>query len=404
MRKLLLVVWIVSLLVVALPTNAQTESSTYSVVNLSSVESLDIELNGDIAFLDIATNERSPERLINSGAQNFRIQVAGTDALLAEADYEFANGDLVLLIITGTENALEILRYDFDLTPVIAHRANLTVVNIGDAPLTFAAQNGDTLIQDAPIGEFTSQQIPGGVYQVNVQADGIQRYQTTLNAGAGTLITYIAYGETDFITYTLELEQDGYFRFVHAGRITGMIDVYFNDQLQFANLNYRDVTDYIQFPTGAYTVAIYPSGDTATPLWQGDVTINTTPLTAVAFGETNFRMITYADDHLQMAADTARIRFIHTGLNVLLLTVRDGSSEPFVGGLEYALATRNQIIAPGTVDFTFRETDGDDYFVESIDIEANHTYTIILVGNALLDDELQTLILDWTWQTPPSAP
>ena len=119
----------------------------------------------------------------------------------------------------------------------------------------------------------------------------------------------------------------------------------------------------------------------------------------MALGEGSLRLLTYQDDHQLIPENQARLRVINAAVNLPQLTVRDDSSTPLVGGLEYVLGSRNQNIDAGFRTLVFRETSGLDYVtLTDFEFQPNHFYTFIVIGNALIDGSIEVLPLDWNWQ------
>jgi len=394
-------------------------SPVFQFINLlQGQDGVDLYRNDGVAYFDVPLASVTTERaVIESGTQTFalypRNAVPGAVEPLATLDLDFVAGQRVLLIATELEGAVVILPHVYDYRSVASNRARIELVHLADTLPALAAQgqNGDTLIAAAAKGEATRADVPGGVYQMNLleAESGASRLSTAVNAVAGNLITLLVYGEQNprVLIFEQIIPQDGLMRFVHAGRVVPALDVYFDDELVFGGLEYTDSTAYTRFEPGSYSVSVYRMGEqpgSSTPLLAPQTLSlsSTAPLTAVLMGESGLRLLTYQDDHQMIAADRARARFIHAAWNMRLLTVLGANNATLADGVDYVLATRNQNVPAGVQTLTFKETNAEVYaMLQDFEFAANHSYTFVMVGNVLVPDSVEVLVLDWNWQDAP---
>lgn len=410
--RTLRVLLLLTLFLLAVPRPGRAQEATnspYQFLNLMA-EPLDLYLDGEAVFFGVEPTVFARERVLtDTGAYPFAIYAENADRTttdaFAELAVELSAGTPFLLVAymqaDGTPALMQINR---DLAPIGANLGRLQAVNLSqfDA-LTVTGQNADVLVEALPAGEILSQDISAGNYQVTLtEAAGEQVGATGTNLQPGTLTVLIMYGDARTIQFSEALEQKALFRFVHGGRVSPALDVYMNDVLTFENIAFQGVTDYALVEAGTYPVALYEAGAdpaSSAPLWSGNVILSTSlPQTGVALGETNFRLLTYADDLLQLPLDTVRVRVINAALNMPLMTVTDATESVLVGGLEYALGSQNLARPVGEDTFTFRETDAA--FTISLDnfaLEPHTSYTFVVVGNALIEDGVTILTLPWRW-------
>ncbi|MFP4321653.1 MAG: DUF4397 domain-containing protein [Anaerolineales bacterium] len=383
---------------------------TYRFLNLTD-QNVDLYRAGEVVFFDVAPRTPSAERtLAVDEAPEFSVYAAndtpGEAEPFLEGGVELSPGSDALLILTNTGGELAWLVHIIDTTPLAPQRARLEVLHLADeGPLNLVGQNDDTLSAALP-GEAMRSAIPSGGYQYRLQdAADADVLQATLEAQPGTVTTLILTDDADDL-HTISLRdtvpQQAAIRLVHAGRIAPAVDIYFNDVMLVSNLAYQELSDYTALAPDTYRVSIYEAGQLPAPgtaLWEGNVELTASaPRTGVILGEASLRLITYLDDHQLIPQDRARLRIVNAALNLPLLTVRQAEQNaPLVGGLEYALGSGNQNLEPGSLALTFRETDGIDLRMEDFDLQANHYYTLVTVGNALIEDEFGVLVLDWNW-------
>jgi hypothetical protein len=418
-----LILWSIIFLVISpIPhvSHAQTTDGdvTFRFVNLTG-SPVDLYRNGNIAFFGNNTGQPSAERVIEAGSQTFQIyaenKVPTAAEPLAELSIEPAAQSEFLLIASQREGQISLQTLEYSRDPIRPQFARLEILHLAESlpDFTLIGQNQDVLVEKAAQGAITRVDIPAGNYQAvfrdaaNSTADLAARAIITR---AGQLHTILVYGTEDVRVLQIDHPLEGLaeFRFVHAMRLTGAVDVYFDLVLMFSGIKFQEATDYILTEPGTYTIGIYQKGTLPNidlPLWSGEVQLSSTsPLTGVASGENNLRMITHLDDHLLIPAEKGRIRFINAALNLLSLTVQDDQGDFIVREVEYVLGSRHRNIDAGERSLIFRETEGDTYAtLSAFPLEANHYYTFVVVGNALIEGNVTVIVLDWTWHDQPET-
>jgi Domain of unknown function (DUF4397) len=409
MRKLLTLIVILTALLPQTFAAAQDENASISFrfVNLTP-NPIDLYRGGSVVFFGNETAAISAERVLpEAGEQTFEVFALNTTSdPLADLSVELTAGQNFLLIASQQGQTVQLSILEYDQQAIEVNRSRLEVLHLAETPLpvSIVGQNNDTLIENAQPAEVIRADVPAGNYQITIlDPDNQELSARALNAPTGSLVTMIVYGSDSLRVLEIKqsLPQLGAFRFVHAMRLTGAVDVYFGDELVFSDIAYQDSTDYALLEPNTYLVRLFPAGELSDqPLWEGEVVLATNaPLTGVAFGENNLRLLTHVDNHLQIPRDESRIRFVNAALNMPLLTVRDDADEIIVADVEYALGSRNIVQAAETRSLIFAESGFADYVTLSdFNFQANHSYTFVIAGNALIDGNLEVLVLDWTWK------
>lgn len=394
-------------------TTAQAEGSPFRFVNLTD-QTVDLFREGNPALFANEPAALSAERVITeAGEQTFAVFAANTNPEsanpLAVLTLDVAPNTPFLLYAHSVDDSIVLETHNYDLSPSLVNHGRIEVLHRASAPpVGVAGQNGDVLLERIENGKTLAVDVPAGLYQASVFTPDTPQtpvLNATLDATNGVATTMVIYDGAEAPRAFLvsnNVAQDGLFRFAHAGRISPDVDLYLDDDLVFSGIAFGQSTEYVVLPTGDYTASLREAG-IDDEVWSGNITISAnSPLTGVALGENNFRLLTYLDDLQIIPAEQARVRVINAAFNVPLLTVRDGGDTPLVGGLEFALGSRNQNISLEPRTLTFRETDGIDLFtIEGQNFAFNHHYTFVVVGNAFVEDSLQAIVLDWNWQENP---
>jgi hypothetical protein len=66
---------------------------------------------------------------------------------------------------------------------------------------------------------------------------------------------------------------NSYIRLFHASPGAPAVDIYANGNLIVKNLSYKELSPYLPTSSGSYNVRVYPSGQTANPVINTNVTI-----------------------------------------------------------------------------------------------------------------------------------
>jgi hypothetical protein len=392
---------------------AQEAQATYQFVNLtlSYGGAADLYRNGAVAFFGSPQAELSPERSIPAGEQTFHLYplnaAPGAVEPIAEISFEAPPGEDFLLLAIERAGGVEFVRQVIPTESVPVNRARYDLWHQSDfLPAILAqGQNGDRLIADLAPGANGTAFIPSGIYQMSFRdGDGAELAARTVNATAGTWVFGVLYGisEARYFETVRALPQLAAFRLIHGARVTPAVDVYLNELLLVAGVEYLASSDYLYIPPGDYNLAILPSGESpssTSPYWEGQVTFSTTaPVTGVLFGERLNRLSINQDDHQLIPAEEARLRFVNVAVGLPSLTVEAGG-ELLVEGLEYALGSRNIISNTGAQSFIFRNTAGEVYAtLENFTIEPNRHYTFVISGNLEEGGPAEVTVFPWDWQ------
>jgi hypothetical protein len=128
-------------------------------------------------------------------------------------------------------------------------------------------------------------------------------------------------------------------RVVHAAPDSGAVDIHAEGNLTplISNLQYGQVTDYLELPPGTYNLQVRPTGRLDEPLFEtGDVTLEIgASITAVATGfvdtdddDAAFRVLALKDAFADAGASSARIRIVHASADAPTVGIDVGNDNP----------------------------------------------------------------------------
>lgn len=198
-----------------------------------------------------------------------------------------------------------------------------------------------------------------------------------------------------------ETTGDAAIRLVHASPDAGPVDVYVNDELVVAGLDYPDVSDFLFRPAGVYDIAVTAAGDAVE-----DALIEADGVAVEAGRAYHIATVgTLAEDddadlqtrvhevNLDEVPDgQARVRVVHASpdAGTVDVAVNDEVPPPFVG-VAYPDASEEIEVAAGSYDLELRATGTDDALLAlSADLEAGNVYSLYAVGR-VADDTLDVL-------------
>ncbi len=188
-------------------------------------------------------------------------------------------------------------------------------------------------------------------------------------------------------------------RVAHASPDAPAVDVLVDGDVAVEGLAFREVTDYLELPTGEYEVAVTVSGTDTTVFGPADVDLDGEDYTAVALGEvssddTAFTVSLFEDTNgANVGDDEARVRAIHASPDApaVDVTVDDGALTLF-DGVAFGGSSGYAVVPTGSYDVEVRpDTEDDDgevvFEAEDVELEGRSTYTVFALGYLTPDDE-----------------
>jgi len=192
-----------------------------------------------------------------------------------------------------------------------------------------------------------------------------------------------------------ESVQPSYIRILQASPDAPAVDVYASGKLIASNLQYKQFTPYIPLIPGKYTILVYPTGTSVTPIINTSLdVIPQLNYTVAATGMLrDIKPLVIPDTALPLPPNRIQLKFVHLSPNTprIDITLPDGSI--LFRDVEFKEITPNLLIAPGNYNFQARLT-GTNQVILNVPnqlLTDNRYYTIYAVGLVNMNPPLQIL-------------
>jgi uncharacterized protein DUF4397 len=177
----------------------------------------------------------------------------------------------------------------------------------------------------------------------------------------------------------------GWVRCAHLSPNSPKVDVYlysFNAKMApmvLKGVGYGDVSAYMAFPAGFYTVAMRPAGAPSSSSPILSTSINVAPgaaYTVAGMGPASGLRLQVIPDRLTSAPGEALVRVIQASLQEHKVTVTDGA-RVLASGLPFATVTSYRTIAPGSQ--TVQVAGGTVKTAQAVTLSANTIHTLVVL-------------------------
>jgi hypothetical protein len=197
-------------------------------------------------------------------------------------------------------------------------------------------------------------------------------------------------------------DREAMVRVAHLSSDTTAVDVHVNDEPVdgLTGLTYETVSPYLPVSEGTQNIKVYASGNTATPLAEGDVdlqggaayTVGAVGLTA----DGSLKIQVYEDDRSLPARDNAKLRVVHAVPDVAEVDVSASDGTSLFTDLGFPNATNYAEVPAGTYTLEARPAGGESVAFEIPDgaFSARTVYTAFVVGQAA-SGEIEVLVAEY---------
>ena len=301
--------------------------------------------------------------------------------ILFETPVSFKGRDSLILVFTGTEDALAMSSFARQRDALDGGQSRITVIHaIPNEPPVSIAQAETPLVAPLAFGNATA--------PITLAAG-----PTTLNFQSGTTaLTPYSQNLLERISYTLVLAGDltnltiielrnsvpgrANLRAVNASASIGPVDVYLNDEALATGLDFTRMSERVSRTAQSSTIAVYEAGadpNAAEPLLTDQLVANNDDyITLLLMGTPQDpRFVPYREDLSLMQPDEARITFVNSLPEAARVRI-DTQSRPLteVGDLNYAQPPRPIALSAGAWRFTWMKMDGNQP-VELVELADN---------------------------------
>lgn len=187
-----------------------------------------------------------------------------------------------------------------------------------------------------------------------------------------------------------------YLRVLHAVPDAPNVDVYLNDKIIAKNLAYKQFTDYLSIAPGNYTVKIYPTGNTTTPVINTSFFARENNIYTAAAAELlkNIYLKVIEDTPMPITPGKTMVRFIHLSPNAPMVNVTLPNSNIGFQNVSFSQVTEYKEMNPGvsSIQITASQTGDVVLTAPNMRFGPNKFYSIYAVGLAGGNPPLQILL------------
>ncbi len=359
-------------------------------------------LNVFAGFSAIATNlsykQFTEPTSFDAGDYEIKIQASGaasSDTPLLDSSLAFPSGDRIIILITGSTDALaltvvpdtqEALKADESIIHLINALSDTSALTLrsGETDLTAAVGTGRDAL--SPI-------IPAEATEFTLQiGDSTLAYPATLKPQTNT--TLIAVGNAAspaVIQFDANAPSRIGVRAINAAPEITNVDIYLDDELLNAQLEYGRFADRKNFASGQYTVRVYAAGadrSAVEPLTGSLFTLelNENFVVVLLGSASNLRLLTFAENIAPTQANQLRLSLLNTLPNFQEVDVQT-PTKPIRGipTLFYGQAPAIMDVEAGSYNFLMSAVDGQNERVtaelaENVQFEPGYNYLYLVTG------------------------
>lgn len=173
-------------------------------------------------------------------------------------------------------------------------------------------------------------------------------------------------------------------RFLHASPNAPALDIYIDNMKAVSNLTYASIAGYAALPATIHDIAVYPLGQTDTPLTQ--FTINPSRdsyRTIVIAGlSPNIQSRIYVDSGELIPGNESRIRFVHMSPRAPALYVVDETGRALFSGVTFGRVAEYISVEPNiyTLRVLIAGTPNVVLGLPQLTFRGGRAYTIYAIG------------------------
>jgi hypothetical protein len=319
--------------------------------------------------------------------------------VLYETKLNLQVGRSLLLVFTGTTDNLLMSAFPQSTEALDAGQSRVTMIHaLPDAPPITVLQNGVPLTSPIPFGSAAYPIVmASGTQELTYRADnGVTINHTLELQDRFNYVLVLAGSVFDeenlrFIETRSRAPGRASIRAVNASAAITPVDVYLNDNLLAANLEYTRTGERQYGPAQVYTVAVYPAGadrSASEPLFSSQVVANNDDvISLLIIGSPEAPLLLPYRENLEPTApDAARITFVNTRADIPRVRIETQSRIlDEVGELGYSQQPRPIELGAGTYTFTWlqMENGSPKALVElapDVQLEPGRSYLYLFTG------------------------
>lgn len=323
-------------------------------------------------------------------------RIGDTEPLATSSAFEFQPGTSRTVVLAGKPDALAFIAYDEIATPLDRDQSRLALINALDSTESVTVQQNDVSLTP-PLTFSASSTVPfvpvGETTLVFTSASGrLLTYALDLRPRtAHVLVLTGSAAAPAIVRFDTPVPGAAAVRVVNGSAAFGSVDVYLNDMLLAAALDYTRAGSRKTLPAGVYAVQVYPAGADRSqikPLMSDQITTAADEgTTIILLGSLQTpRLIAARDSLVPTAPDTARVAFVNTLENAPRLRLSVSGPPLPLAFLNYGdLPSSIEVRAAANYSFYWNaagasETEASLEIAQDMVFEAGRSYLYLVTG------------------------
>lgn len=191
-------------------------------------------------------------------------------------------------------------------------------------------------------------------------------------------------------------ELPGRVRILHAAPDYALVDVYINGIKIFKELNYQNVSNYMNLPAGKYQIDIYPTGQMNPALFSRKIEVLAgQPFTLAPAGHQESRRLIILRENHEVPTGEVKINFVHLAPHLPEVDVAVKDGDIVFSAVSYKQYTNYLGLSPMSVELELREIGSNESLaiLPPLEFKPNGNYSIVLLRAKNSEMECRFLII-----------
>ncbi len=337
---------------------------------------------------------------IAAGDYPLRVVPAGSPPeaqALAHTSITLESGHPLLVLVTGTADALTIATYREDLSPMPAGQARLSFIHaVPRGPAAIPHVDESLLSNPLDFGQNSpGQPVEAGTHTLAFWSGDTLLADLQVSLAARQTYTAVLVGQVGgggerILLFSTPVQMPGLLRFIHAAPDLPAVDVFLDDQPAASALDYRQASDWLSMPARSYRLRVVASGTSPqeeAPLAQVGVSLmpdqGMQAILLQTFGVPALRI--FAVPLAPTPPTSARLIVFNAALDSpLVYAINNAERLTAIPPVAFGMATNPLDLPTGTLNLAWQDSDGAEArLVETMEeytFTAGRVYTYVVTG------------------------
>lgn len=349
---------------------------------------LDVYLGQALIAAQLGLGAYTNPVTIAAGDYPLRVVPAGSPPeaqALAQTSVILESGHPLLVLITGTPDALTIATYQEDLSPMPSGQARLSFIHaVPRGPAATPHIDENLLSSALDFGQSSpGQPVEAGTHTLAFWSGDtlLADLQVSLAARqtyTAVLVGQVGGGQERILLFGTPVQMPGLLRFIHAAPDLPTVDVFLDDQPVATALDYRRASDWLSMPARSYRLRVIADGASPqeAPLAQAGVSLmpdqGMQAVLLQAFGVPTLRI--FAMPLVPTLPTSARlIAFNAAPDSPLVYAINNAERFTAIPPVAFGMATNPLDVPAGTLNLAWQS--GDSAETRLVEIAGEYTFT-----------------------------